>query len=162
MSAPVLSCFFPTSWCSRLTDTALVLVPSFGEFEPYNELTWSYFADICVDHLRLPHEFIRPGFWAQEEVPWEKQTASKDRHPDQWITFKNGRVEGRLIIGNLNTISSVWGSLYTSEIEKGEILILDDALLRTARKASILSAEKLFAWGMVPGTLQRNGRTGDG
>ena len=38
--------------------------------------------------------------------------------------------------------------------------ILDDALLRTARTASILSSERLFAWGMVPGTLQRTGKPG--
>lgn len=103
-----------------------------------------------MDHLRLPHEFVRPGFWTQEEVPCEKQTAAKDRHPDQWITCKKGRVEGRLIIGNLNTISSVWGSPYTTEIEKGDILILDDALLRTARTASILSAENFFLGARCP------------
>ena len=127
------------------------LVPSFGEFEPYNELTWSYFADICVDHLRLPHEFVRPDFWTQEAVPWETQTAEKDRHPNQWITCRKGRVEGRLIIGNLNTISSVWGSPYMPEIEKGDILFIED----TQKTAAMM--ERLFSFLKINGVLERIG-----
>ncbi len=123
------------------------LVPSFGELEPYNELTWSYFADICVDHLNLPHEFIRPDFWTQEDIPWETQSRAKNKNENQWITCQKGSATGRLVIGNLNTISSIWASPYMPDIQKGDILFIED----TQKTAAMM--ERLFSFLKINGVF---------
>lgn len=127
------------------------LVPSFGELVPYNELAWSYFADICVDHLRLPHTFIPPDFWTEEDIPWESQDRSKDQHKNKWFTCRPGTVQGRLIIGNLNTISCIWASPYMPRIQKGDILFIED----TQKSAAMM--ERLFSFLKVNGVFEQIG-----
>ncbi len=127
------------------------LVPSFGELEPYNELTWSYFADICIDHLKSAHEFERPDFWTQQDIAWETQTDPKDQNENQWITCNGGAAEGRLIIGNLNTISSIWGSAYMPQINKGDILFIED----TQKTAAMM--ERLFSFLKINNVFERLG-----
>ncbi len=127
------------------------LVPSFGELEPYNELTWSYFADICVDDLKLPHTFVRPDYWTQEDIAWESQDRSKNQNKNEWITCRPGTVQGRLIIGNLNTISCIWASPYMPRIQKGDILFIED----TQKTAAMM--ERLFSFLNINGVFDRIG-----
>lgn len=125
------------------------LVPSFGELEPYNELTWACFADICVDHLNLPHTFIMPDFWTDESIPWEIQDRPKTQNPNQWITCHAGKAEGRLMIGNLNTISTIWGSPFMPEIRDGDILFIED----TRKSAAVM--ERLFSFLKINAVFDR-------
>ena len=127
------------------------LLPSFGEFEPYNQMTWTYFSDICSGDITLPYTFTKPDFWTDQEVSWEDQTAPKNRNNNQWITLKSGRVEGRLIIGNLNTITSIWGSPYMPVINPGDILFIED----TQKTAAMM--ERLFAFLKINGVFARIG-----
>ncbi len=93
-----------------------------------------------MDHLNLPHEFIRPDFWTQEDIPWETQARAKNKNENLWITCQKGSATGRLVIGNLNTISSIWASPYMPDIKKGDILFIED----TQKTAAMM--ERLFSF----------------
>lgn len=115
------------------------LVASFGEMEPYDEMTFQYFNDVCIEPV-LPYQFIRPEFWTDEDLDWETQDRSKTRTKNTWITCKKGIAKGRLIIGNLNTITTIFGSEYMPEIKEGDILFIED----TQKSAAMM--ERLFAF----------------
>lgn len=45
---------------------------------------------------------------------------------NDWVCVRTGRVQGRLIGGNLDTLYGVWGSEYIPEIQKGDIIYLEE------------------------------------
>ena len=118
------------------------LVASFGELEPYNEMTYRYFEDVIVDK-NLPYTYKQPPFWTDESLDWETQNKSKKKIPNNWITLKNGSVEGRIIIGNLNTFSGIWGSEYCPQIKEGDILFIEDSLKNAATIERVFSLLKI-------------------
>ncbi len=122
------------------------LVSSFGEMKPYNEMTYRYFKDILMDNNKN-YEYRIPEFWTEEYISWEEQDREKNRMENSWTTIKGGVVEGRLIIGNLNTMSGIWGSEYMPEILEGDILFIEDSLKDIAtveRLFSLLKVNKIF------------------
>ncbi|RLC02357.1 MAG: LD-carboxypeptidase [Deltaproteobacteria bacterium] len=127
------------------------LVASFGEFAPYDEMTFKYFADIFMGDQTLPYEFKKPSFWTEENIDWEEQTRSKNRVENKWITCNGGVAKGRLIIGNLNTLTSIWGSRYMPKIDKGDILFIED----TQKSAAML--ERLFSFLKVNQVFEKIG-----
>jgi muramoyltetrapeptide carboxypeptidase LdcA involved in peptidoglycan recycling len=118
------------------------LVASFGELEPYNEMTYRYFEDIFVNK-ELPFTFNKPEIWTDEYINWEQQDRSKKGNSNKWITIKEGQAEGRIIIGNLSTISGIWGSSYCPEIKEGDILFIEDSLKNAATVERLFSLLKL-------------------
>lgn len=126
-------------------------VASFGEMEPYNELTYGYFEDILVRDRAKEYEYKVPEYWTEEFINWEDQDRSKDRRENEWICFRKGIAEGRLIIGNLNTIGGIWGSPYMPEIEKGDILFIEDSL------HDIATVERSFSHLKLSGVFDKIG-----
>ncbi len=126
------------------------LVASFGEMEPYSEMTFKYFEDVCVKK-NLPYQFVKPEFWTDEHLDWETQDRHKTKTKNQWITLRNGRVKGRLIIGNLNTVTCIFGSEYMPRIEPGDILFIEDA------QKSAAMIERLFAFLKVNHVFEKIG-----
>lgn len=114
------------------------LVASFGEFPPYNEITYSYFQDILVKNFNN-YIYRAPEFWTEEFIGWELQNREKDRRENSWVSLREGIAEGRLIIGNLNTMSCIWGTEYMPKIEEGDILFIEDSL------KDIATVERLFS-----------------
>lgn len=106
------------------------LVASFGELEPFVSVTYNYFKDTIVDknERKFPYKIENPKFWTDEMIDWEKQNRSKKCFENKLITVYPGKVKGRLIGGNLNTIQGIWGSEYMPEIKKGDILFIEDSL----------------------------------
>ena len=104
------------------------LSASFGEFPPLVEETWASFADIVMGQAPRPYEYLRPAEWTDEFLDWEGQNRTKTTNPNAWITLRPGRVCGRLIAGNLNTMSGIWGTPYMPEIRTGDILLIEDSL----------------------------------
>lgn len=125
------------------------LVASFGELPPYVDETFSYFEDIFVKNLELPYLYRKPEFWTDEMINWEDQDRSKIPVKNQLITLEKGKVTGRVIGGNLSTISGFWGSPYMPEIKKGDILFIEDSL----KTAGIV--ERNFAFLKVNGVFDR-------
>lgn len=108
------------------------LSASFGEFAPLVEETWSSFADIVMGLGDRPHEYRRPAVWTEEWLPWEEQDRGKQMSPNGWLTLRPGRVCGRLMAGNLNTMHGIWGTPWMPEIRQGDILLIEDSMKTAA------------------------------
>lgn len=122
------------------------LVASFGEYEPFNEMTYEYFKDILIEK-KLPYVYKMPEIWTDEYINWEEQNRSKKSNTNSWITVNGGSTEGRIIIGNLNTMSGIWGSEFYPKIQEGDILFIEDSLLNAAtveRSFSFLKINNVF------------------
>ncbi|GAA0102020.1 LD-carboxypeptidase [Paraclostridium bifermentans] len=123
------------------------LVASFGEFEPYVDLTYKYFEDILIDEVSYPYKIKNPEFWTDEFIDWEKQDREKNRVKNELVTVYEGKVQGRLIGGNLNTMMGIWNTEYMPEIKEGDILFIEDSLKDCAdveRSFSLLKLSGVF------------------
>lgn len=123
------------------------LVASFGELKPYVDLTYKYFEDILVNDINYPHMLENPEFWTDEFIDWENQDSEKNRVENELITVYEGKVQGRLIGGNLNTMTGIWNTEYMPEIKEGDILLIEDSLKDCAtieRSFSLLKLSGVF------------------
>ncbi|MCQ8213536.1 LD-carboxypeptidase [Cetobacterium somerae] len=123
------------------------LVSSFGEFPPLVEETFSYFSNILVENIKFPYLLKTPEQFTDEFINWEDQKKCKKMYKNNLITVIPGKISGRLIGGNLNTIYGIWGSEYMPEIKSGDILFIEDSLKTAAdieRSFSFLKLNKVF------------------
>lgn len=123
------------------------LVASFGELKPYVDLTYKYFEDILVNDISYPNMIENPDFWTDEFIDWENQDREKSRVENELITVYEGKVQGRLIGGNLNTMTGIWNTEYMPEIKEGDILLIEDSLKDCAtieRSFSLLKLSGVF------------------
>lgn len=123
------------------------IVASFGEFPPIVDQTYSYFADIVMGPSPVPHTLPTPAEWTDEFIDWNTQDRAKQPQPNRLVTVRGGRVCGRLIGGNLNTMQGIWGSGYMPEILPGDILLIEDSLKDAAdieRSFSLLKISGVF------------------
>ncbi|MEV3819489.1 S66 family peptidase [Aeromonas dhakensis] len=128
------------------------LVASFGELSPLVDETLAGFRQICqAGGAAVPHTVPTPAQWTDERLDWENQTRAKQCRPNRLISVGTGRVRGRLIGGNLNTMAGIWGSPYMPAIERGDILLLEDSL------KSAETVERSFAHLKLCGVFDRIG-----
>lgn len=125
------------------------LVASFGELSPFVDDTYKYFREILIDKVKLPYIYKTPEYWTDEYINWETQDRSKEKRENNWITVYEGKVRGRVIGGNLNTMQGIWGSKYMPEIKDGDILFIEDSLKDAA------TVERSFSFLKVNGVLDR-------
>lgn len=104
------------------------LAASFGEFPPFVDETYQSFLSMICGQNQIPHDFAMPGLWTDEYIPWDKQDRGKQPHPNAWVCVRPGKVRGRLIGGNLNTMEGFFGTEYMPDIHQGDILLLEDSL----------------------------------
>lgn len=104
------------------------LASSFGELPPFVDMTFDYFESMVRNKIFVPYEFSAPEFWTDEFISWSEQNRSKEKYPNKWITVNGGKVTGRLIGGNLNTMEGFFGTEYMPEIREGDILFMEDSL----------------------------------
>lgn len=103
------------------------LVASFGELGDVVESTFNYFEELLV-HPEAPKTIRNPLEWTDEYKPWETQNESKKTVTNELVTINGGIVEGRLIVGNLNTMLGIYGSPFMPAIKEGDILVIEDSL----------------------------------
>ncbi len=128
------------------------LVASFGELPPLVDETLASFLQIgLADEAGVPCALPTPAQWSDERLDWENQTRAKLYQPNRLISVGSGRIEGRLIGGNLNTMAGIWGSPYMPAIEHGDILLLEDSL------KSAETVERSFAHLKLCGIFDRIG-----
>lgn len=123
------------------------IVASFGEFPPFVDETYDYFYNILCNQINFPYILPTPQNWTDEFIDWKTQNKSKSAIPNQLVTVKDGIATGRIIGGNLNTISGIWGSEYMPEIKQGDILFIEDSLKDIAtieRSFSLLKINGVF------------------
>ncbi len=100
------------------------LVASFGELNPFVDITYKYFEDILINEINLPHKIKNPDFWTEEFIDWETQDRGKYGIANELVTVYDGKVQGRLIGGNLNTMTCIWNTQYMPEIKQGTFFLL--------------------------------------
>jgi len=123
------------------------LVASYGEFEPLVSMSFRYFHDLILEEPENSHVLPMPESWTDEKLDWETQNRAKRVTRNKWITVNTGIAEGRLIGGNLNTITSIWGSPYMPAIKDGDILFIEDSMKDAAmveRLFSHLNVNQVF------------------
>ncbi|TNI62193.1 LD-carboxypeptidase [Aeromonas media] len=128
------------------------LVASFGELSPLVNETLAGFRQICLTGgAAAPHTLPTPTQWTDERLDWENQTRAKQCQPNRLISVGSGKVRGRLMGGNLNTLTGIWGSPYMPPIARGDILLLEDSLL------SAETVERSFVHLKLCGVFERIG-----
>ncbi|MBR7629926.1 MULTISPECIES: S66 family peptidase [Aeromonas] len=128
------------------------LVASFGELSPLVDETLAGFSQICLaGGGAVPHTLPTPAYWTDERLDWENQTRAKQCQPNRQISVGAGRVRGRLVGGNLNTMAGIWDSPYMPAIARGDILLLEDSLLTAD------TVERSFAHLKLCGVFDRIG-----
>jgi len=126
------------------------LVSSFGEIGYFLEQTYQYFFDI-VGKPELPYTIKNPDYWTEDYIDWQEQTEEKSKNPNKLITLNAGKATGRLIAGNLNTISGIFASPYMPDINQGDILLIEDSFQDAA------TVERSFSHFKISGIFERIG-----
>lgn len=125
------------------------LVPSFGEFEPFLDLTYDYFKEMLIEEQSLPYIIPTPSIWTDEPLNWEVKTGDKVQRDNEWVCVNEGVAHGRLVGGNLNAMYGIWGSPYVPDIQQGDIILLED----TMKTASVV--EKNFTLLKLNGVFEK-------
>jgi muramoyltetrapeptide carboxypeptidase len=137
--------------CGLVTFYGPALVASFGEYPPFVDLTYAAFRELLIDPPGTPYTYATPPIWTDQFLDWETQAGAKEARPNRWLTVQPGQASGRLIGGNLNTITGFWGSEFIPAIEAGDILLIEDSLKDAA------TVERLFAFLKLNGVFDRIG-----
>jgi len=126
------------------------LVSSFGEIGYFLEQTYQYFHDM-VEKPKLPYTIENPEFWTEDYIDWQEQTEEKSKTVNKLLTINAGKTTGRLIAGNLNTIQGVFASPYMADINRGDILLIEDSFQDAA------TVERSFSHFKIGGIFDRIG-----
>lgn len=104
------------------------LVAALGEFPPFSNKTFDYFENIVSGNEKTPYTLPTPSEWTDAFVDWNLQDKAKNSTANHLATVCEGICQGRLIGGNLNTMSGIWGSEYMPMIKEGDVLFIEDSL----------------------------------
>ena len=126
------------------------LVASFGEFPPLVDETYHHFFTL-LSSVSSCYSYSMPSEWTDIMLDWESQQHAKPTYPNEWQFIGSGTVKGRIIGGNLNTMSGIWGSPYMPTIEQGDILLIEDSL------KGIDTVERSFAHLLACGVFDKVG-----
>ncbi|WP_255478976.1 S66 peptidase family protein [Pantoea sp. ME81] len=127
------------------------LVASFGEFPPLVNETYQSFCELLMQPRSGPYHYRLPKKWTDERLNWDNAEPVRPK-----ILYENncrflgaGIIEGRVIGGNLNTLSGIMGSQWMPEIQEGDILFIEDSL------KDIATVERSFSMLKLNGILDK-------
>lgn len=126
------------------------LVSSFGEIGYFLNKTYQYFHDVIVQ-ANLPYTIKNPAFWTEEYIDWQEQTEEKNKIPNKLITLNGGKVTGKLFVANLNTLEGIFASPYMPNINRSDILLIEDSFKDAA------TVERSFSHLKISGIFDRIG-----
>lgn len=101
------------------------LVASFGEFSPLVDYTWNSFEQIIDNPVKTT--LTAPLFWTDEKVNWDDFTQEKRLISNQWGYTQAPTLEGKIVGGNLDTMSGIIGSKYFPKLSANDLLLIEDA-----------------------------------
>lgn len=121
------------------------LVASFGEFPPLVDTTWQSFIELLSGNPCGDYVYKLPTHWTDERLNWDDKqpVRPKTLYENHCRFIGSGQIEGRVIGGNLNTLSGIWGSAWMPEIRQGDILFIEDSLKDIATVERSLAMLKL-------------------
>ncbi|MCV3763953.1 LD-carboxypeptidase [Companilactobacillus farciminis] len=100
------------------------LVASFGDAKEIIDYTWQSFEQVLNNQ---EVELTAPKFWTDEAINWEDYQRPKKMVQNQWHYIKQPILEGRIVGGNLNTMSGFLGSKYFPKYTENDLLFIEDA-----------------------------------
>lgn len=119
------------------------IVPSFGEYPEMLPKGKEYFHDVVQLNKRAPFTLDIPEFWTEEMLDWNTQVRGKKMVKNEgWKCLRTGIVNGKLIGGNLNTMSGFMASNYFPNL-KDSILFIEDSFKDMAIQERLLSMLKV-------------------
>lgn len=124
-------------------------VTSFARLSPYSDIAFQCLCDVLNSDGGYTYPI--PDHYSDEVVDWEKPLISEKQIPNKLVTLNGGKAAGRLIGGNLSTLTSVWGSPYMPEIREGDILFIEN----TEEGADY--TERYVTWLKLCGIFERIG-----
>ncbi|POW55793.1 LD-carboxypeptidase [Candidatus Pantoea alvi] len=129
------------------------LVASFGEFPPLVNETYQSFYELLVQRRAGNYYYNLPKKWTDECLNWDNAEPVRPKllYENNCRFLGAGVIEGRVIGGNLNTLSGIMGSKWMPEIEKGDILFIEDSL------KDIATVERSFSMLKLNGILDKAG-----
>lgn len=140
VTAILMACYAKTG---IVTFYGPAVVPSFGEYGGMFEKGAQYVRDILSLEKTAPFDLDVPKEWTEEMLDWSTQQRVKTFQPNEgWISLRDGKAQGTLIGGNLNTMSGFFKSDYYPDL-KGAILFLEDSFKTMAEEERLLSMLKL-------------------
>ncbi|KRM15004.1 microcin C7 immunity protein [Companilactobacillus nantensis DSM 16982] len=101
------------------------LVASFGEFPPLVDYTWASFEQVIDNPANVT--LTAPQYWTDEQVNWDNFTRSKKLISNHWGYTQVATLEGKIVGGNLDTMSGIIGSQYFPKFSANDLLLIEDA-----------------------------------
>lgn len=140
VTALLLACYAKTG---VTTFYGPAIVPSFGEYETMLADGERYVRNVLCLEREAPYSLDVPREWTEEMLDWMTQDRPKMLRPnDGWLSLRDGRAQGKLVGGNLNTMSGFLKSEFFPDME-GAILFLEDSFKTMADEERSLSMLKL-------------------
>lgn len=99
-------------------------VTSYERLSPYRDIAWKSLCNVL--NFEESYEYIIPEYYSDDVIDWKQELSKEKQVPNKLITLSGGRVRGRLIGGNLYTISGIWGTPFMPQIRPGDILFVED------------------------------------
>lgn len=119
------------------------IVPSFGEYPEMLPKGREYLEDVILLNKRAPHALEIPPEWTEEMLDWKNPSRAKRMVVnDGWKCLREGKATGKLIGGNMNTMSGFIGSEFFPDLT-GCILFIEDSFKDMANQERYLSMLKL-------------------
>ena len=119
------------------------LVPTFGQRPPFLERSLKSLEAVLGEDSARPYTYPTPPYYSDEVTDWKAGVKPKEPIVNRLITVNRGKAAGRLLGGNLNTITGIMASPFMPEIKEGDILFLEDTEKFAAHTERTLSMLKL-------------------
>lgn len=134
-TAFLLAVYTQAPACRVLYGPALVAL--FGEFSLLVDYTWASFEQVIDNPTNIT--MTAPQFWTDEQVNWDNFTQPKKLISNHWGYKQASTLEGKIIGGNLDTMSGIIGSKYFPKFSVNDLLLIEDA------EKDVAIVEKNFA-----------------
>ncbi len=114
--------------------------------EPFSAITFDCLEKVIRGELSI---YPQPDIYTDSRIDWAQPLPKLRETRNQLRTIIPGRAVGRLIGGNLNTLTAIMGSSYMPSIKSGDILFIEN----TGETAD--ACERYFSWLKLCGIFEK-------
>ncbi|EPM7464069.1 S66 family peptidase [Enterococcus faecium] len=108
------------------TFVSQAVIPNFGEFPPFSLENYRFFLKSLVDVPPGEYQLEFSKFWTDEWINWENFKHEKVKKTNKWLFLNSGRVKGKLVGGNLDTMCSLLSTRFMPIIDTNTILLIEE------------------------------------
>ncbi|QTN00685.1 LD-carboxypeptidase [Sediminibacillus dalangtanensis] len=119
------------------------IVPSFGEYPEMLPKGLEFFQNVTALQKSSPYTLEIPDEWTDEMLDWHTQNRAKKMYKNEgWNCLREGKASGKLIGGNLNTMSGFLNTQYFPDLDDS-ILFIEDSFKDMAMEERLFSMLKV-------------------